>query len=242
MNPLYLLAAALGLLALASGSMLDLAGPPQPVALDTPQMDGDQSDEPQAEMPQGGPLLAVSAILSTVDLGALMSAAQDTDTAARNTAAFLMLIRRAEGTADAGGYNRIFGGASFEDMSDHPHKAVPFTDRRTGQRLYSTAAGAYQFMAASQTPSGGWTKVNTWGVLKARIGLQDFSPASQDRAAVQLITDAGALRDVQAGNVEAAVQKVRRIWASMPGAGYGQPEKTMAYLRDVYAAAGGQFA
>ena len=59
---------------------------------------------------------------------------------------------------------------------------------------------------------------------------------------MQLITDAGALPDVQAGRFDAAVSKVRRIWASLPGAGYDQPEQPLAALRLAYVNAGGTLA
>ena len=44
---------------------------------------------------------------------------------------------------------------------------------------------------------------------------------------------------MQAGRFAAAVGKVRRIWASMPGAGYGQPEQDLNRLQAAYQAAGG---
>ena len=230
------LAGVLLLLATQRGALLDLVGPPGPVELDNP---GDLVGEPTAEQGQGGAALEVSAFLGSVDMGAAFDQVE-ADQAQINVGAFLAMIRRAEGTADQAGYNRIFGGATFQDMSDHPRQAVQFTDQ-AGRRLYSTAAGAYQFMAISPTPAG-QTKVDTWDRMQRRLSLPDFSPQSQDTAALQLIDDAGALGDVRAGRLDAAVGKVRRIWASLPGAGYAQPEKSMPYLRDVYAAAGGVFA
>jgi len=61
-----------------------------------------------------------------------------------------------------------------------------------------------------------------------------FTPASQDIACTFLIARRGALADVLAGNFEAAVNKVRKEWASMPGAGYGQREENLATLRSFY--------
>lgn len=163
----------------------------------------------------------------------------DEDQAAQNVAAFLFTIRKAEGTAGANGYRTLFGGGLFDNgFVDHPRIA-----KRYGQ-LWTSAAGAYQFMAVSPIPdgSGKSTRVNTWDRIQKSLGLPDFSPASQDAAAVELIREAGALGDVRAGRFDQAVSKVRGIWASMPGAGYGQPEKTLAALRDVYIDNGGALA
>jgi muramidase (phage lysozyme) len=38
------------------------------------------------------------------------------------------------------------------------------------------------------------------------------------------------------------VSRVRNIWASLPGAGYGQPEHKIEKLRAAYVAAGGVLA
>lgn len=166
----------------------------------------------------------------------------NTDTQAqRNEAAFLRMIRFAEGTAGPNGYRTLFGGGLFSSFADHPRKAKQFTDGK-GRKLWTSAAGAYQFMAVSPLPTGGSTKVNTWDRIKAKLGLKDFGPASQDAAALELIREAGALADVRAGRFETAVSKVRGIWASLPGAGYAQPEKSISSLRGVYAQAGGVFA
>jgi len=166
-----------------------------------------------------------------------MIAPNDEDQAANNVDAFLLMIRTAEGTAGSNGYRTLFGGKLFSDYSDHPRLA-----QRYGQ-LWTSAAGAYQFMAVSPIPgSDKSTRVNTWDVLQKRLGLPDFSPDSQDAAAVELIREAGALGDVRAGRFDQAVNKVRRIWASMPGAGYSQPEKSLDALRVAYLNAGGNLA
>jgi muramidase (phage lysozyme) len=165
----------------------------------------------------------------------------EADTAARNVAAFLMAIRHAEGTAGPDGYRTLFGGRLFDGWSDHPRQAKQFTDR-AGRTLWTSAAGAYQFMAISPLPSGGSTRVDTWDRIARKVGLSDFTPASQDRAAVELIDEAGALRDVEAGRFAEAVHKVRRIWASMPGAGYSQGERSIDWLASKYSNAGGAFA
>lgn len=158
-----------------------------------------------------------------------------------NTSAFLRMLRRSEGTAGPNGYRTLFGGALFDGWADHPRVAKQFTDK-AGRTLWTSAAGAYQAMAVSRIPSGGSTRMDTWDRIKARLKLPDFSPASQDAFAVELIREAGALEDVRAGRFDAAVVKVRKIWASLPGAGYSQHENSLEALRTAYVGAGGGLA
>lgn len=138
-----------------------------------------------------------------------------------NVQAFLRLIRTGEGTADAAGYSRIFGGAQFYSFADHPRVRVPFGN------TYSTAAGAYQFLS------------RTWDEMRDQYGLPDFSPASQDLAAVGLIKRRGALGDVLAGRFATAIRKCNREWASLPGSPYGQPTLTMGKAAVILANNGG---
>lgn len=159
---------------------------------------------------------------------------------ADNRAAFLLAIRYAEGTAGPNGYRTMFGGQLFSSYDDHPRRAVQFTDK-AGRRLWTSAAGAYQFMAISPIP-GGSTRVDTWDRLKRKGGLVDFSPESQDRAALMLVDECGALADVDAGRFDVAIGKCRRVWASLPGAGYAQPERSLSWLRDRYTDNGGRLA
>ncbi|WP_237172145.1 glycoside hydrolase family 24 protein [Pandoraea norimbergensis] len=145
----------------------------------------------------------------------------DTDMAQTNRAAFLAMIRYSEGAT----YNTLFGGGTFNGYADHPRQYI--TKTVAGKPLTSSAAGAYQMLA------------RTWDSLKARLSLPDFSPASQDAGAIELIREWGALPDVDAGRFAVAVQKVRKVWASLPGAGYGQPERALSALQQVYQNAGG---
>jgi len=74
---------------------------------------------------------------------------------------------------------------------------------------------------------------------KNLLHLPDFSPASQDAIAVRLIKEQQALDDVEAGRFNEAVKKCANIWASLPGAGYGQHENQLTDLRTAYVSAGG---
>jgi muramidase (phage lysozyme) len=139
----------------------------------------------------------------------------------RNVQAFLRVIRRGEGTADEGGYRRLFGGGTFASFEDHPRVTV----KKSGYT--STAAGAYQFLKG------------TWDETSRAMGLDSFSPANQDLGAVGRIAARGALADVIAGRLEEAVKKCAKEWASLPYSPYGQPVISMATARGVFASAGG---
>lgn len=145
--------------------------------------------------------------------------AQDMNNA--NVQAMLRVIRQGEGTADAAGYKRLFGGGSFDSFADHPRTKV------TKSGYTSTAAGAYQFLSS------------TWDETARVMGLHDFSPTSQDWAAVGRIAARGALEDTKAGNFTAAIQKIAKEWASMPFSPYGQPVISLAKAEQVFVLSGG---
>lgn len=160
----------------------------------------------------------------------------------QNTAAFLAMIRNAEGTdRRPDPYRVCYGYAhTIADLSDHPAVTGEWRGEKLpdaicsgaglGPGCVSTAAGAYQLIRP------------TWLDVKRKLGLTDFSAASQDAAAVYLIKRRGALDDVQAGRLGDAIAKVAREWASLPGAGYGQPERRLAGLSDAFTRAGGVLA
>ena len=128
------------------------------------------------------------------------------------------------------GYNVIVGSTTanpilFHDYSTHPRRLVQI---RPG--LASTAAGRYQLLA------------RYYDAYKKSLNLPDFSPSSQDAIAIQQIKECRALPDIESGYIAIAIGKCCRIWASLPGAGYGQHENTLASLEDAYEKAGGAFA
>jgi len=146
-----------------------------------------------------------------------------------NRKAFLDMIAESEGTSGIGdqdGYNVIVGGSTFDDYTDHPRKLVVLNKKG----LKSTAAGRYQLLS------------RYYDAYKKFLKLPDFSPASQDAIAIQQIKERKALDDVDAGRFEEAVRKCRNIWASFPGAGYGQHENNIQKLRLAYLSAGGTVA
>lgn len=141
-----------------------------------------------------------------------------------NVRAFLRAIRFGEGTSDADGYRRLVGGGEFGSFHDHPR------ERRYIERykVWSTAAGAYQFIAG------------TWDEMRKLYALPDFSPESQDLAAIGLIHRRGALQDVLAGRIESAIAKCAKEWASLPGSPYGQRTVALARVIQEYTTHGGQ--
>lgn len=149
--------------------------------------------------------------------------------AAANVRAFLEAIRACEGTTGPDGYRTLFGGGLFSGWGDHPRKRFTFVNT-AGQTQITTAAGAYQFI------------VPTWDRLALKLGLHDFTPDSQDRAAVELIAEAGALPDVKEGRLQAAIDKCSAVWASLPSSTYPQPKRTFAFASNAYELAGGQIA
>jgi len=146
-----------------------------------------------------------------------------------NRKAFLDMLACSEGTARVpnsdDGYRVIVGGGTFTGFADHPRKLV-----KLSAALSSTAAGRYQLLA------------RYFDAYKAQLHLPDFSPASQDAIALQQIKECRALDDIDAGRLAQAVSKCAHIWASLPGAGYGQHENKLAALQAAYIHAGGKLA
>ena len=69
--------------------------------------------------------------------------------------------------------------------------------------------------------------------------MPDFGPASQDAAATELLRERGALARLEVGDFAGAIEKARKEWASLPGAGYGQGERSIAWLTEKFTNAGG---
>lgn len=162
-----------------------------------------------------------------------MARLKESATTPRNLLAFLDMIAVAEGTDDGrqptrdNGYDVLVGGGNFQGYADHPRVLVRLP--RLG--ISSTAAGRYQLLA------------RYWDAYRKSLGLTGgFTPENQDRVAIQQIRERGALPDIAAGRFDAAVHKVRNIWASLPGAGYGQHEQKIERLRAAYQRAGGVIA
>lgn len=135
----------------------------------------------------------------------------------------LNTIRYAEGTAGEDGYNTRVGGGKFSDLSKKPGKKIYI--KSIGD--YSSAEGAFQILNG------------TWASVSKDLGLTDFSPESQDIAAVELIKRRGALNDILNGNFEIAVNKLSPEWASLPksdgkGTYKNQKAKSIQQLSNIF--------
>ncbi|HAT2174112.1 glycoside hydrolase family 24 protein [Citrobacter freundii] len=143
--------------------------------------------------------------------------------------AFLDMLAWSEGTDNGRqptknhGYDVIVGGALFSDYSDHPRQLVDLPRLK----IKSTAAGRYQLLA------------RYWDAYRKQLGLKDFSPASQDAVALQQIKERRALELIDSGDIHQAIDRCSNIWASLPGAGYGQFEHKADNLIAKFKEAGG---
>lgn len=121
------------------------------------------------------------------------------------------LLETIAGPESKGDYNVIYGGGKFTDYADHPRQFVEITSGpNKGQ--YSSAAGKYQFLGS------------TWDDQAAKLGLTDFSPASQDAAAWNLAqetykakTGRSLLADLDAGDTSRIPAALKGQWTSLPG-------------------------
>lgn len=158
----------------------------------------------------------------------------------KNLTAFLNMPAFSEGTATHpltrnSGYDVIVTGLDgkpeiFTDYRDHPFAAGRPAKVFNRQGEKSTASGRYQQL------------YRFWPHYQKQMALPDFSPTSQDKLAAQLISERRALADIERGDIERAISKCRTIWASLPGAGYGQREHRLDTLIQVYQQAGGKLA
>lgn len=149
-----------------------------------------------------------------------------------NRPAFLDMIAASELTpaviAESDrGYNVLVGSLpghvlTFASYTTHPNVL--------NKALDSSAAGRYQIL------------FRYWQSYQKMLNLPDFGPLSQDRIAMQMIRECGALADIDSGNFAHAVALCSRRWASLPGSPYGQHENEIALLQGYYTAAGGALA
>ena len=155
-----------------------------------------------------------------------------------NRDAFLAMIGVSEGTSTSpatknAGFDVIVTGIDgvpevFTDYSTHPFARGRPPKLINAHGLRSTASGFAQFM------------LHDYAHYTLLLNLPDFGPDSQRKWALQLIRETGALPMIDAGDIAGAIGKVAHLWASLPGAGYGQPERALAKLLSIYAAARAQ--
>jgi len=146
--------------------------------------------------------------------------------------AVLRTIRRGEGTIAPDGYSYLFGSSPknnrrFTDFSTHPNQRFTFTIN--GVTNITSAAGAYQILK------------KTFDTLCFKYGFKDFTPQTQDLMALALFDTRGCLKAVADGNFfdPEIMDRLNNEWASLPMAGYGQPEKSMDQVKRWYIMEGG---
>lgn len=136
-----------------------------------------------------------------------------------NARAFLDMISVAEGTTRYG-YFTLVGNTKLSSLSAHPNIVVQLKTKRG--TIPSTAAGRYQFLS------------RTWKDVATKLQLPDFGPHSQDIAALELIARRGGLTKVLNGDLKGAIAACRKEWASFPGAGYGQGERSLVFMQTAF--------
>lgn len=124
------------------------------------------------------------------------------------------LLNTIAGPESGGRYNVIYGGSKFDDFSRHPGKAVRIQTGPNAGRT-SSAAGKYQFLGS------------TYEDQAKKLGLTDFSPVSQDKAAWNLAAETYKSKTgqdldavLQSGDPAAIAQVgkvLNPIWTSLPG-------------------------
>ena len=132
-----------------------------------------------------------------------------------NVRAFLDTLANVE---SGGQYNVSVGGAKFSDMSKHPEMY--------NAELGSDAAGRYQFISTTFKP------------IAQRLGLNDFSPKSQDLAAVEYLRSLGVLDEIMTGDKAKIEDVIRRLkpstWTGLKRYGSGQGFEYFQRRKQIY--------
>lgn len=159
----------------------------------------------------------------------------DTSVNTENVLAFLAVIRNLESNNR---YNVIAGGDTFQDYSEHPFVINPNRNKPLG----TTASGAYQQVKG------------TWIMARDALGLENFSPASQDAAAIWLLNHkvpgenrfnldgTGLIEDLYRGDFEKALQNYRKEWEALDKIILGKYPIKLADAEQIYLNNGGYLA
>ena len=128
-------------------------------------------------------------------------------------AAFLDMLAWSEGTDNGRqktrnhGYDVITGGELFTDYSDHPRKLVTL-NQNSNQQVPD---------ATSFFPVGGMPTASSLAWKTSLRKVRTLWHCSR-------LGERGALPMIDRGDIRQAIDRCSNIWASLPGAGYGQFE------------------
>lgn len=115
-----------------------------------------------------------------------------------NFGAFVAVLAEGESSNDESAWTVIVGGQHFTSFDDHPRVFVP---QPNGTK--SSAAGKLQITAT------------TWDDFCSHYGKMPFTPENQLTCGAWLIWRAGAMDDVIAGRLDAAIRKLSKVWTSL---------------------------
>ena len=139
--------------------------------------------------------------------------------------AFLDMLAWSEGTDNGRqktrnhGYDVIVGGELFTDYLITSRKLVTLNPK-----LKSTGADATSFFPVGGMPTAAWP--------------ERLLSEKSDAVALQQIKERGALPMIDRGDIRQVIDRCN-IWASLPGAGYGQFEHKADSLIAKFKEAGG---
>jgi muramidase (phage lysozyme) len=155
----------------------------------------------------------------------------------KNVQAFLNVIGKFESNND---YHRLVGGGTAQNLSMHPFDPITgrkkvmlkIVDKKTGtyKMVPTTAAGRFQIIFP------------TYKRLAEKLNIKDFSEASQDRIAIELLAERGVYDDVIAGRLNDALTGASKEWASLPYSTAGQNPVSLNNVRKQYELNGGTYA
>lgn len=171
--------------------------------LDTLPNQPDQIDS-VGEIPGGDPPRTLLDRAASLNIGKPPTIQAPDGVDPRALQALLSTIRSTESSLEDNAYSMLFGGDEFTNRDTHPNIRKTFQDR-SGNEGITTAAGAYQI-----------TK-GTFDDFAERTGITGFSSADQDKLAIAILEDTGAIDALKAGDYEAALAAAGKRWVGVGG-------------------------
>ena len=135
-----------------------------------------------------------------------------------NVQAYLMTIRRGEGTLGAKGYYTHFGGGLLSTLNNLPEFGKTWTKGNKHKRT-SSAVGAYQFVNSKRFP--------VVPEIVSYFSFTDFSKQNQDLGALFLLDMQDALPAIVKGEILSAFKKTNSVWTSLPSSDEDPPTQQL---------------